>query len=84
MAITLDKYGNTNSFIMDTIVNEMRGTHDSLKVTWSVRNADHIINTLIRLSEQPCNGNKDDTLSQYTPKGLLYWKNLETKEKLCA
>jgi hypothetical protein len=70
-----DKYGHICKVEIDTIVAENSPEHDSLKTSFHAEHASHIINILVRLSEQKCNGSKKKTLEVYTPMGLLYWKS---------
>jgi hypothetical protein len=72
-----DKYSKADKLTLDTIVAENRPKHECLKVTFSCSMAVHIVNLLSRLSNQPCDGSKKDTLEVYRPMGLLYWKEPE-------
>ncbi len=75
--INIDSYGQACSLTIDTIICEVK-EHTMLKNTFSHSQAGHIINLLKKLSEQECDGNKQDTLKQYAPIGLLYRKiNIE-------
>jgi len=76
--IKTDRYGNAQTLTLDTIVCEVKDAHEMLKVSFNCNQASHIINVLKRLSTQPCNGNKADTLTEYTEMGLLYWKEVKS------
>ncbi len=66
-----DRYGFADNIVLDTIIAENK-THQCLKVTWRHHQAIHIINLLASLSEQECDGSRDETLTKYEPLGLLY------------
>ncbi|MNG45674.1 hypothetical protein D3C79_35120 [compost metagenome] len=67
-----DKLGWASSLTIDTIINEMKPAHQSLK-TNSIY-AGFVINKAKELMAQPCDGNKRETLKNFEPLGLLYRK----------
>jgi hypothetical protein len=71
--INIDHYGKADSLTIDTIICEVK-EHSMLKNTFAHSQAGHVVNLLKQLSEQDCDGNKQDTLKQYEPIGLLYRK----------
>jgi hypothetical protein len=73
--VKTNRYGHADNLTLDTIVAENRPAHECLKTSFSCHMAIHIINLLTRLSKQPCDGSKKDTLAIYKPMGLLYWKD---------
>lgn len=71
--IITDPHGKVSRLVIDTIIAENKD-HETLKTSFSHGQASHIINLLVRLSKQPCNGDAEDTNANFIPLGLLYSK----------
>lgn len=68
----VDRYGEVTSLVIDTIINEKKGTHQSLKKT--TNQVDLLVNVAKELIAQGCDGSRKETLKNYQPIGLLYQK----------
>lgn len=68
----VDRYGEVTSLVLDTIINEKKGTHQTLKK--STIHVNFLVNVAKELMAQGCDGSRKETLKNYQPMGLLYQK----------
>lgn len=76
--INMDKYLEATSLTIETIY--YKKDHTSLKTSFSIKEAQHIVNLLETLSRQPCDGSKELTLKRFTPLGMMYWEDPKNKD----
>jgi fructose-specific phosphotransferase system component IIB len=68
----VDRYGDVASLVIDTIINEKKDVHKTLKK--STIHVNFLVNLTKELMAQGCDGSRKETLKNYQPMGLLYQK----------
>lgn len=70
------------TYTLDTLINKDKERHEMLKINFpSINQGDdnfsNMVNIIRRLIAQNCNGTKEETLSIFTPMGLLFWGSVK-------